>query len=112
MLTVPTFPDVPLVVPGLHPDPAAEAERLEGGEAGLGAEVVMADQDADLRKGVNLLILIINYSQCRFADNMSYKGCSPVSITMSQHHSSHMPHNIIKISNVTVIFRHLEEEQR
>ena len=51
LLTVPTFPDVPLVVPGLHPDPAAEAERLEGGEAGLGAEVVMADQDADLGRG-------------------------------------------------------------
>ena len=51
LLAIPTFPDVPLVVPGLHPHPAAEAERLEGGEAGLGAEVVMADQDADLRKG-------------------------------------------------------------
>ena len=51
LTVIPTFPDVPLVVPGLHPDPAAEAERLEGGEAGLGAEVVMADQDTDLGRG-------------------------------------------------------------
>ena len=42
-----TFSDVSLVVPGLDPDPVGDAQPLPGGDTGLAAEVVVADQDAD-----------------------------------------------------------------
>ena len=45
---VETGPDVPLVVPGLHLHPATEADVLEESVAGVGAEVVVTNQDAHL----------------------------------------------------------------
>ena len=48
LLLILTFSDVPLIVFRLHLDPTAQTQGLQGGDAGLGAEVIVAYENAHL----------------------------------------------------------------
>ena len=48
---MPTFSYIPLIVCWLNHHPPGQAQGLQGGDAGLGAEVIVSYQYAHLHRG-------------------------------------------------------------